>query len=187
MPKRDQSDGVSLKERLAQKRLKNATSKDENCYNVQLLAAEPSGLNQKYKRIGALEYISISGAPTVSKLKAACLETFSADTKICDILVSERGPSVKSLGQIDLKKVIHCRIFDMDNDVKKKKIEEDIEKEEEKAEQVQEEDKLDESEKVEDRKSPERKTAPQSIVKSVSFSAYMKAGQAIKSDKRIVM
>ena len=148
---------------MAQKRLKNATSKDENCYNVQLLAAEPSGLNQKYKRIGALEYISISGAPTVSKLKAACLETFSADTKICDILVSERGPSVKSLGQIDLKKVIHCRIFDMDNDVKKKKIEENIEK----AEQVQEEDKLDESEKVEDRKSPERKTAPQSILDGI--------------------
>jgi len=108
MPKNKLGEGVAkLRERLAQKRLKNECDKEECYAQVQLLASEPSGTNQKYKRIGALEDVFIGESPTVLSIKDACLKHFkSKDFKDykCDLLLTERGPSVRKLTQLDLNK-----------------------------------------------------------------------------------
>jgi len=164
-----------LRERLALKRKHKESVLEENCVNVQLLASEPSGLGQKYKRIGALEYVILEGSPTLQSLKQACLKHFSGkdEGKRCDLLVSERGPSVKYLRQINLKKVIHCRILTgsgSDQEVESKVEEENVPR----------------NEKEQDQSQSQVATVSSTVSKSISYAAYMKAGQPIEGKKKIV-
>ena len=175
-----------LRQSLSTKR-KNSTFKlDSEYVNVQLLSAEPSGITQKYKRIGALESVGLSQKKrNLSLIKEACIKHFQiGNDKKCDLLVSERGPSVREINQLNLdkKKLIHCRFVDIDVDVDKKMEEDDTSK-------------AKACSKLPPSKSKEptsnlsflsSKLPAKSVPASVSLSAYLSAGQIVASKKKIV-
>jgi len=168
----------ALRQTLAAKRLKNDARLDTEFIDIQLLSAEPTGVNQKYKRIGALHSVPLLRKNhTLENIKGSCIQHFNVgEGKICDLLVSERGPSVRNMSQLNLKKLVHCRFIDCDTN---KKPEVGAPANELKMEET--EFKIQES-IVTQSTQPTASVVPA----SVSISAYMKAGQLVATNKKIV-
>ena len=66
---------------------------------IQRLSAQVKGSSQKYARMGPLRRVDIpeedlSKAPSIDVVRHACITGFKMDGFHCDILESERGPSL---------------------------------------------------------------------------------------------
>ena len=107
-----------LREKLSKKRRGEEKPEKEMIFlSVQLVSQDPQGTFQKYKRIGALKSVQIESNPTLESIREACIKHYKKYNKKCDLLVTERGPSVIHISQLNLKKVIHVRfIGDVDTD-----------------------------------------------------------------------
>ena len=132
--------------------------------SVQLLSPEPCGRTQKYTRIGALESVQLE-EQTLPGIKASCLNHYN-QTKACDVLMSERGPSVRNVSQVNLKKVVHIRFID--DEVK-----------------IQDPEKINSNQLT---PPPPSSSLPLSTgaPPSVSMSKFLKAGQLIPPKKIVV-
>ena len=120
----------NLRDKLAAKRQKAEPEVPHEFINVQLLAPVPSGVNQKYKRMGALDSVSLVAKASLESIKMSCIKHFNiSDGRKCDILLGERGPSVRKFSEINIDILIHCRLIDGDvDDVKIDEKEEQTEK-----------------------------------------------------------
>ena len=158
-----------MRDKLAAKRQKAEPEVPQEFINVQLLAPVPSGVNQKYKRMGALDSVSLVAKASLESIKMSCIKHFNiSDGRKCDILLGERGPSVRKFSEINIDKLIHCRFIDGDVDNIKKDEEEET------------------NEKENDAEQEENTFAISSVPESVSLSAYLRAGQLVSSKKKIV-
>ena len=81
---------------------------------VQRLSSEVSGKQQKYSRVGPMEFVAYEYEEvTAENIKTACKKHFKPKLgTVCDILAGEQGPSCKSVDQIPDLKVIHIRFID---------------------------------------------------------------------------
>lgn len=176
----------NLQERLSAKRRKTEEVKEQTFFSLQVLASEPTGTTQKYKRIGALQSIKlIDNEETIENVCKSCLMHFNYSNKVCDVLLGERGPTVRSFSQLSIKKVIHCRFL-------QKQMSENNENDN----QPSTTNPLNQTTGVENisacsqpsatlqSKIPPAATSV--IPKSVSFSHYMKVGQLVKPQKEMV-
>ena len=164
-----------LKNKLANKRRKKDTTTEVCFFDVQLLSADPTGTTQKYKRIGALESVRLlEDEESFDNIKLSCLKHFQVEEKMCDILLTERGPSARSFAQINLKKVIHCRfVVDNESALNSKPPKVDDQKCQEKPNEKQQKSVIKYGESV-------------YVPKSISMAQYLKAGQVIKTKKEII-
>ena len=102
----------NLHEKLSKKRRGEQADASEKTYlSVQLVSQDPQGTFQKYRRIGVLESVEVNVTPTLVHIKDACTKHYGKYEELCDLLVSERGPSVKHISQLNVKKVIHVRFI----------------------------------------------------------------------------
>ena len=124
----------------------------------------------------ALDSISLVAKASLESIKMSCIKHFNiSDGRKCDILLGERGPSVRKFSEINIDKLIHCRFIDGDVDNLKKDEEEETSEKENVAEQEE--------------NTVAVSSVPQSVSsvpESVSLSAYLRAGQVIASKKKIV-
>lgn len=72
---------------------------------IQRLSAQVKGSSQKYARMGPLKRVEIweddlCEAASIEIIRRACLAGFNLSGMSCDILESERGPSIESLEEI---------------------------------------------------------------------------------------
>ena len=72
---------------------------------IQRLAAQVKGSSQKYARMGPLKRVEIleddlCKAASIEAIRRACIAGFNLTDMSCDILESERGPSVESVDDI---------------------------------------------------------------------------------------
>ncbi|KAK6182231.1 hypothetical protein SNE40_009959 [Patella caerulea] len=111
-----------FKQNLKEKRTgpkKNQTGKNrkpsEDFIIVQRLSQDVSGKAQKYRRIGAREFVPFDNEneKTIETIREACSRHFGTSSGlICDVLAGEQGPSCSSLKQLPDMKVIHVRFMD---------------------------------------------------------------------------
>lgn len=160
-------EGKLLREKLSKKRV-GGKHKKGMFISVQLLSSEPCGKTQKYSRISALESVEIE-EESLSNIKQTCISYFSKAQTICDILMSEIGPSVCQIGQISLKKVVQIRFIDLEDNREEQKIER------KKAEKVY----------LTEEKPSSSTSVTRSVPRSVSMSQNLKAGQLILPKKSI--
>ena len=82
---------------------------------VQRMSADVSGKQQKYTRIGPLEYVPFEHEEiTIVNIKDACKKHFSPQIEkdlICDVLAGERGPSCKKMAHISNRKVFYIHFI----------------------------------------------------------------------------
>ena len=72
---------------------------------IQRLAAQVKGSSQKYARMGPLKCVEIleddlCKAASIKDIRRACIAGFNLTDMSCDILESERGPSIDSVDDI---------------------------------------------------------------------------------------
>uniref|UniRef100_A0A7M5VAY7 Alpha-type protein kinase domain-containing protein n=1 Tax=Clytia hemisphaerica TaxID=252671 RepID=A0A7M5VAY7_9CNID len=172
-----------IKKRVAAVRSKKDNPGEPVYFNVQLLSATPAGKAMKFERLGTLESVLLTGENTLQDIKTSCLKHFQEETKVCDILLGERGPSAREGYKADLSKIVHCRLLQIDDlDEVNKKASTSKSKNTERS--VEPEGPL-------KYLKPEKSTQPSTIMKSIVVpksvhpSIYMKAGHLIESNKAI--
>ena len=176
-----------FKKRVANHRAKKDVGIEPTYFNVQLLSSTPAGKAMKYERLGTLESVLLVGDEnTLQNIKTSCLKHFQEETKVCDILLGERGPSARESYIADLSKIVHCRLLETDelNDSNKK---ESACKPKNAEKRVEPEGTLGSCMETEKPSTSQPKIESKSAVvpKSVNPSIYMKAGEFIESNKSI--
>ena len=93
---------------------------------IQRLSAQVKGSSQKYARMGPLKRVDVLEddlykEASIDVIRRACVSGFNVPSMTCDILESERGPSIESLDEIkNLNSTIYVRFIqtlsDSDND-----------------------------------------------------------------------
>eukprot|EP00111_Clytia_hemisphaerica_P013764 TCONS_00040501-protein len=185
-PKALNAEARELSERLSRKRRRE---KEDVRVSVQLLHWKPAGTAQKYKRVGALEYIKVPQNASLADLKTACInhKTFKcqAEGKVCGILEGERGPPADEESLIDLKKTLHIRFIPND--------EANSPEEEEEANIVEEEEKQSTTNQqtLNTFQAPSIPPTPKTceVPKSFSIAHYLQAGQCLspKYEVKVLM
>ena len=84
---------------------------------IQRLAAQVKGSSQKYARMGPLKRVEIleddlCKAASIEAIRRVCIAGFNLTDMSCDILESERGPSIESVDNNykKLKRYYICQI-----------------------------------------------------------------------------
>ena len=72
---RYQGDVDKLREKVSNHR-RNNEKNNQNLCKAQLHEPETSGVNQKYKRIGGLQFVNIGVNPTLESIQKACHKAF---------------------------------------------------------------------------------------------------------------
>ena len=86
---------------------KNATVPHELV--VQRLAAEPDN-KQTFKPVSPLEFVPFDHDElNLTNLKRACAKHFNLPAGLCDVLVSNKGPSCPNITQISHRKDKACK------------------------------------------------------------------------------
>ena len=84
---------------------------------IQRLVAQVKGSSQKYVRMGPLKRVEIleddlCKAASIEAIRRACIAGFNLTDMSCDILESERGPSIESVDNIkNLNGTIFVRLL----------------------------------------------------------------------------
>jgi hypothetical protein len=72
---------------------------------IQRLSAQVKGSSQKYARMGPLKRVDVadedlSKPPSIDIVRRACITGFKMDGFSCDLLETERGPSLECLDEV---------------------------------------------------------------------------------------
>lgn len=80
---------------------------------VQRLSSGVVGAAQKYKYIGAREFVAYEYDNfNLDNIKVACKHHFEDCVDDCDVLLEDRGPSISSVDQLPDLKVIYMRFIE---------------------------------------------------------------------------